>query len=121
MIFNSNEADLGGAVYSTNNSVVLFKTSHYHTINLHGAGKLFYTNTNKSMDVIFINNKAMYGGAIYIANKCNLQFRKSSLLMIMQKKAKYKGGAISCNNNSNMQFEEKSYTLIIVSLEELHI
>ena len=117
--FNKNEADLGGAVYCTNNSVVLFKTFHYHAINLHGGGTLFYTNTSKSMNTIFINNKAMQGGAIYVTNKSDLQFRESSLVTFMQNNAKYKGGAISCNNNSNMHFEEKSYTSFIDNNSEL--
>ena len=81
VIFYCNKAELGGAVYFTDNSTVVFKGNshkglHYDTIKWHDVSILFYNMyifTNKSMTVAFVNNTAIQGGTIYLTNESTLE------------------------------------------------
>ena len=116
LTLTNNEADLGGAVYNTDNSTVVFKESLlniflYDVIPKQHVTVLFYTTyvpTNKCLTAAFINNQAIQGGAIYTSNKSILQFKKSCLVIFIHNKVTDKGGALKCHDSSKILFEQKS-------------
>ena len=120
VIFYCNDAELGGAVYVTDSSTVIFKGNshkglHYDAIKWHDASMLFYDTyifTNKSMSIAFISNTAIQGGTIYLTNESILHFKRTGLLNFMHNEAKIKGRAISCSESSNILFEDKSYVVL---------
>ena len=69
--FNSNEADLGGAIYIDNSSVI-FKANLLRSfdINEQDVNNFLYSTykltNNNNMTAVFINNKAIQGGAVYV-------------------------------------------------------
>ena len=112
--FKSNKADLGGAIYFTDNSVVSFKECTFKVNISNSDLQQFYgtyISTNKSLIPVFIGNRATQGGAIYVTNESILQFNEDSSVIFMYNNAKDKGGAIICQNNSNMIFEETSHAV----------
>ena len=114
MTFKSNEADLGGVIYFTDNSVVSFKECTFKVNISNSDLQQFYgtyISTNKSLIPVFIGNRATQGGAIYVTNESILQLSEASLVTFMCNNAKDIGGAIICQNNSNMIFEKKSHAV----------
>ena len=122
VFFNGNKADLGGAVYFTDNSTVQFKdnlfTDHtallYSTIKWHETTMMFYSSfnfKNKSVMSVFINNSAIQGGAVYVRNNSILKFKENYLVIFVRNRVKGEGGSISCYYNSSILFEDKSQTI----------
>ena len=127
VIFNSNEADLGGAIY-TDNSDVLFKINSFPAFNdnVHDSTISFYSTnvfTNKSRIAVFINNRAIQGGAIYLTNESILQFKETSSVTFIHNEGENFGGALSCQNSSKVLLKRNHilYLLTIkLSLGELY-
>ena len=102
--FNGNSADVGGAVMAGQTNVeIVFKENCNVSFYNNSAGKLWagaislFDNSiakHQGNSVVrFINNKAMYGGAIYCELNSNLIFDEESKVIISNNAAEY-GGAV---------------------------
>ena len=61
--------------------------------------------------VLFINNTALDGGAIYSDTNCNIIFQGNTSVTIRKNAASKVGGAIYAVDNSNIAF--KNYSILV--------
>ena len=112
IVFEGNEASIGGGIFITNHSSVEFQNSNMNFMNneaVHEGGALYVHNS----DIIFgydskltINgNQARLGGAFYILRNSDVTFKGNSNVTINSNQAKSKGGALYILGNSNVIFE----------------
>ena len=86
--FLQNTADgKGGAVFSSNNSIVVF---------------------DKNSKVMFTSNRAKFG-TVYSEAKSNVTFKANCKVIFYGNSALHSGGAV-CSTHSNISFENNAYT-----------
>ena len=122
VIFSNNLAtQQGAAIYSLDNSHIIFiRTSanssevlnnrtlqnmvsciNYPISNFHD------TCFEENFNVVFCNNTAIYGGAIFCENNCHISFENASTTVFINNAA-YVGGAIHCYDKSHVSFKGNS-------------
>ena len=90
MLFKRNVAKKGGGIFINNHAKVTF-----HRLNAK-----------------FINNKALYGGALCLAKCSNCLFKGMSIVTINNNTAINNGGAVYIEDNSDITFEGNSKIII---------
>ena len=122
VIFSNNLAtQQGAAIYSLDNSHIIFTRTpanssevlnnrtlqnmvsciNYPISNFHD------TCFEENFNVVFCNNNASYGGAIFCENNCHISFENASTTVFINNAA-YVGGAIHCYDKSHVSFKGNS-------------
>ena len=90
MLFNGNVGNRSAGIFINNQTKMTFQKSY----------------------IEFINNKALYGGALCIAKKSNSIFEGNCIVTFNNNIATYNGGALYIENNSDLKFDENSTVTI---------
>ena len=125
VIFTSNSATQeGAAIYSSDHSHIIYtrttansSTILYSRILRTMDSCIDYSNNSfhdrcfeGNFNVVFFNNTAYIGGAIYCEIDCNISFEIASKIMFVNNSADF-GGAICCYRNSCISFKGNSTTV----------
>ena len=90
MLFSGNVGNRSAGIFINNQTKMTFQKSY----------------------IEFINNKALYGGALCIAKKSNSIFEGNCIVTFNNNTATYNGGALYIENNSDLKFDENSTVTI---------
>ena len=96
------------AIFSGNSTVIFFNNTAEQGGAVYTEGNYQQVIFQRSTNVMFIHNEAIEGGAVYLSSFSDIMFTEIAIVHFCNNTASLSGGAISLLNNSNILFTVRS-------------